>query len=211
MDATTVALCQLNVNDGYPSTTFGLEGTLYGSNGTDQTLDLIDPCTCEVTTIGPTNFGSIPGITANGVEAETLFGLSVSADILLTLSTVNGAGTEIGPLGVDFHYSGTSWSADIQGLYAINDLTDSLYTLDLFTGEATEIATIDTQFDSVGIDWHIATHELYACTNFGGGSRLYSIDVDDGTSTLIGNLPHNCNNLAAPWTPVACVDDVPFP
>ena len=73
-----VSLCNLSVNDIYNSTTFGFDGTLYGSNATDQTLDIIDPCTCEVTVIGPTNQGSIPGITANGEKIETLFGLSTT-------------------------------------------------------------------------------------------------------------------------------------
>jgi hypothetical protein len=210
-DATSVVLCQLNTMDNYPSITFGLDGVLYGSNNTDQALDIIDPCTCEIMQLGPTNFGGIPGITANGLEVQNLFGVSVTADVLLTLSTIDGAGTEIGPLGVDFHFSGTTWSSDIQGLYAINDTTNTLYTLDTSLGTANPIAPLDTQFSSVGIEWHPDTGELYACTNFGGmGSRLYVVDPNDATTTLIGDLGYVCNNLAAPWTTVSCVDDVPF-
>ena len=209
-DASTVVLCQLDVPDGYPSTTFGLDGTLYGSNSTDQTLDIIDPCTCETMTLGPTNFGSIPGITANGIEIELLFGVSVSADVLVTLNAQNGAGQEIGPLGVDFHYSGTTWSSELQGLYAIEDITNRLYELDTGTGTAVEIAPLDVNFSSVGIEWHPETMELYACTNVPQQSMLYRVNTDDGTTELVGMLPYNCNNLAAPWVPVGCVDDVPF-
>ena len=140
----------------------------------------------------------------------SLFGVSVSADVLLTLNSNTGAGTEIGPLGLDFHFSGTTWSSDIEGLYAINDTTQTLYNLDTGTGEAVEIAPLDAPFNSVGIEWHPETGELYACTNVPQQSMLYRIDTETGTTDLIGVLPYNCNNLAAPWVSIGCVDDVEF-
>ena len=89
------------------------------------------------------------------------------------MPSVHGAGSEIGPLGVDFHFSGTTWSSELLGLYAINDTTDILYELDIGTGQAIEIAPLDVDFNSVGIEWHPTTQELYACTNVPQQSMLY--------------------------------------
>ena len=199
------------VTDVYPSSTFNMgTGILYGSNITNSSLDVIDPCTCLVTPVGPTNFGSLPGITANGLEVSRLFGVEVEKDILLTLNTTTGAGTEIGPLGLEFHFTGTTWSSDVNGLFSIEDTSKSLYTVNTGTGAATKIADINTDIRSVGIEWHKDTKELYMCTDYNNIGKLYSIDVTNGDATEKGGLPYNCNNLASPWTTISCVDDVPF-
>ncbi|MBL91476.1 MAG: hypothetical protein CMH56_06635 [Myxococcales bacterium] len=199
----------------YPSTTFGLDGTLYGWNGFNKSLDIIDPCTCEVTEVGASidsnglTYTSIPGITADGNKEETLFGLSTDQDKLLTLSVETGVVSPVGDLGLDFHYSGTTWSTELEGLYAINNLTDKLYVLDAETGLATAIADIDINVNLVGIEYHIGTQTLYTCTNPNGGdSNLYSVDVNTGQTGLITNMGYGCNNLAAPWTPVSCIDNL---
>jgi hypothetical protein len=203
-------LCTLNVNDAYNSTTFGFDGTLYGSNASDQTLDIIDPCTCEVTVIGPTNQGSIPGITANGDKIETLFGLSTSSDTLVTLDIATGAGTLVGPLGDDINFinSGTTWATTINGLYSINSGDRMLYNLHTETGAASPIATLDIVVGAVGIEWHPVTQELYLCSDPSSTSYLYEVNTSTGETTQLGTLPYRCTNLAAPWTPVSCVDTV---
>jgi hypothetical protein len=215
----TITVCSFStVYAGYPSTTFGLNGTLYGWNGFDKTLDIIDPCTCEVTTVGTTEdangvlYSNVPGITADGHKVETLFGLSTDQDELLELDIATGGATSLGPLGVDFHYSGTTWSTDLDGLYAINDYTDKLYVLNPETGAATDIADLDLNFDKVGIEYHIGDQNLYTCTNhnFSSLSKVYRVDTATGTTTAVSDLNYGCNNLAAPWTPVACIDDLEF-
>ena len=201
-------LCMLDVTHAFHSTTFGFDGTLYGSNATRQTLDIIDPCTCTVTEIGPTNWGNIPGITANGDKIETLFGLSTSTDKLVTLSLETGAGTEVGPLGSNFINSGTTWAQSINGLYSINSDNRSLHSIDLDTGFASVIVELDINVGAVGIEWHPGDEKLYFCTDPFSTSYLYEVNVTDGTTTQLGIMPGRCTNLAAPWTPVACVDDV---
>ena len=201
-------LCLLSTTDSYNSTTFGFDGTLYGSNASQRTLDIIDPCTCEVTEIGPTNWGSIPGITANGDKIETLFGLSTSTDKLVTLDIETGAGTEVGPLGSDFLNSGTTWAEDINGLYSINSNNQSLHNINIQTGLATVIVQLDISVGAVGIEWHPADQKLYFCTDPVSLSYLYEVNTTDGTTAQLGILPGRCTNLAAPWTPVPCVDDV---
>ena len=215
----TKTVCEFTGTDfNYPSTTFGIDGTLYGWNGYNDTLDVIDPCTCETTERGQTAdsagllYTNVPGITADGNKVETLFGLSTDQDKLLTIATENGAVTPVGDLGLDFHYSGTTWSIDLEGLYAVNNLTDKLYVLDTVTGLATDIADLDIDVHLVGIEFHIGTRELYLCTNAGtaSNSSLYSINVDTGETNRIGDLGYGCNNLAAPWTPLECIDDLEF-
>lgn len=203
-------LCTLSVSDTYHSTTFGFDGTLYGSNSNDQTLDIIDPCTCEVTSIGPTNQGNIPGITANGDKIETLFGLSTSSDTLVTLDIETGAGTLVGSLGngLNFINSGTTWATSINGLYSINSGDRKLYNLHTETGIATPITTLDIVVGAVGIEWHPVTQELYLCSDPLSTSYLYEVNVSTGETTQLGTLPYRCTNLAAPWTPVSCVDPV---
>ena len=215
----TATVCSFStIYAGYPSTTFGLNGTLYGWNGSGDTLDIIDPCTCEVTVVGVTQaadgtiYTNVPGITADGHKVETLFGLSTDQDKLLELDVATGGAEEIGPLGVDFHYSGTTWSVELDGLYAINDYTDKLYVLNSHTGAATDIADLDLNFDKVGIEYHVGDQNLYTCTNanFSSLSKVYRVNVETGTTSVVANLDYGCNNLAAPWTPVACIDDLEF-
>lgn len=215
----TATVCNFEtIYAGYPSTTFGLDGTLYGWNGNGDTLDIINPCTCEVTEVGVTQssdgtiYTSVPGITADGNKVETLFGLSTDQDKLLELDVATGAAEEIGPLGLDFHYSGTTWSVELDGLYAINDYTDKLYVLNTGTGAANDIADLDINFDKVGIEYHVGDQNLYTCTNvnFAPLSKVYRVNVQTGETTVVADLDYGCNNLAAPWTPVACIDELEF-
>ena len=83
-----------------------------------------------------------------------------------------------------------------------------MYEIDPLTGNATFTSNLDRNFGLVGIEWHTYTKELYACTD-AGGNPLVAIDPATGTTTLIANLPFSCNNLAAPWTDVPCVDNAP--
>jgi hypothetical protein len=120
----------------------------------------------------------------------------------------------------DFQLSGTTWSDDLPGLFAINNIDDTLYTLDTETGVAYVVAELDVEFNYVGIEWNAYNRKLYACTTLSAGighpvpdataglSVLYEVNPEDGTTRLISSLPHACNNLAAPWTAVACVDDL---
>jgi len=215
----SVSLCTLsNTMGSYPSTTFALDGTLYASNSVDNTLEIIDPCTCEVTAVGATGYGMLPGITAHGDDIEMLFGVSMDEDILLTLDRGSGQGTYVGDLGINFSMSGTTWIGEEGGgLFAINSVDDRLYSIDIDTGVASAIRMLNVNFIIVGIEWHSGNDVLYACTTasdsqtgISGGSILYNIDRSTGTGTAIGVLPYSCNNLAAPWLPVPCVEEVPY-
>jgi len=197
-------ICNFSSSMSYPSITFGINGNLYGSR-MGHLLDLIDPCTCETTHIGDIGYSSVAGITANGYKEIQLYGISGASDVLLEIAIADAASNEVGEgLGVDFGYLGSTWSSDINNLYSINADTDELYTVDINTGVATSIAPLDVNFGSVGIEWHPGDRELYSCTD----SHLYRVNTEDGTTTEIGDMTHGCNNLAAQWTAVPCIDDL---
>jgi hypothetical protein len=60
---------------------------------------------------------------------------------------------------------------------------------------------------TVGIEMHPDNGVLYACSD---PAHLLSIDLVTGEVTDIGDMGQNtaCNNLAAPWAPVPCLDSL---
>jgi len=194
----------------YHSTTFSREGKLYASNYEDATLDLIDPCTCEVTVIGPTGVGAIPGITAN--KTLGLYGMDTTNDTLVDVSVFTGAATVIGSLGADFTTAGATWSDALEagsgGLFGLNGATSQLYEIDATTGLATATQTVTgVSIGSVGIELHPFDGSLYVCTN---DAILYRVDPGTGVAVAVGaGMGHvgPCNNLAAPWKVVSCLAD----
>lgn len=194
----------------YHSSTFSRDGILYASNSKTGSIDKIDPCTCAVIAGGPTGFGSLPGITAN--KSNGLYGLETSPDdLLVNINPMDLVGSLVGYLGVDFVNAGATWSDTANGgqggIYAINSGDNSLYTIDPMSGAATKVIPITgVPFNSVGIEMHPANGVIYACTN---DMVLHSIDPVTGVASSIGpGMGHTqtCNNLAAPWTKIACLD-----
>jgi len=200
----TLDLCTLPHEDSYPSLTFSRANVLYGSRE-GNSLDVIDPCTCAVTEIGAYDgFNEVFGITSD--MAQELMGVASTQDVLFNIDTLNGQGTEIGPLGVDFFTSGATWSDVLEGLYAINGTDDKLYLIDPLTGGATEQADLSYDFSNVGIELHPADGIIYACSS---AADLLTVDPVSGQVTVIGDMGQQgvCTNLAAPWATVDCIDN----
>ena len=196
-------VCELDGTGSYPSLTFGRDGTLFAARG-GNALDIIDPCTCEVTQLGAmSGFGGVNGITTD--QGVGLFGVSSGSDVLLDIETTTGASDVIGELGEDFGASGSTWSDQDEVLYAINSNDDALYQVDPETGEAEYVADLDLPFGSVGIELHPEDEVIYACSN---AADLLSVDKLTGEVTIIGHMGHvgGCSNLAAPYVPVPCID-----
>ncbi|HMR08865.1 MAG TPA: DUF4394 domain-containing protein [Polyangiaceae bacterium] len=104
--------------------------------------------------------------------------------------------------------AGTGAAAGAGGLYGINGATNQLYTINPTTGAATAVVAITgvSLLNSVGVELHPGNGVLYACTD---DAVLYSINPTTGVATAIGTgMGHTppCNNLAAPWVKVACLD-----
>ena len=187
----------------YPSLTFSRNNFLYASRG-GSALDLIDPCTCEVTQLG--DFGIWTGV--NGITSDKgiqLLGAATTQDELFSIQTKTGVGTLIGDMGVNFTTSGATWSDTLNGLYAINGSNNGLYTIDPITGAATFLVTLSMNFGTVGIELLPANGVIYACSS---EANLLSIDPSTGVVTNIGPMNQSgaCSNLAAPWKSVPCVE-----
>jgi len=207
LDGHATLLCTMNTTDDFNTSTFGREGTLYAANAHSKNLEAIDPCTCARTVIGPTTVEALPGITAD--QGLGLYGLESQIDKLMTLNTMTGKATAVGPLGLDWGTGGLTWSDDLKDTYAINGTDDKLYTIDHLTGKATALIQTNYNFGSVGVEWHPKVHEIYACSN---PAELLHVAQKDGNVTVVGkmmleNQQAHCDNLAAPWVPVACVED----
>ncbi|MEC9071395.1 MAG: hypothetical protein VX938_03410 [Myxococcota bacterium] len=188
----------------YPSLTFSRFNGLYASQQ-GGSLDQIDPCTCEVTPIGPYgDYSGIYGITSD--EGDNLYGVATVQDWLVAISTNNGNGHGVGPLGYDFTTAGATWSDLNETLFAINGGTDGLYTIEPTTGVSTLLSSLDYDFGTVGIELHPANGVIYACSS---DAHLLSVDLD-GKVTDIGDMGQggSCTNLAAPWLPVPCLDNL---
>jgi hypothetical protein len=204
----TAAICTLPNGFSYPSLTFRRDNVLVASRK-GAALDQINPCTCEVVAIGVYGAATgVNGITSN--HAQGLFGISAGLQTLISIDPQTGVGTSIGKLGAKFGANGATWSDAIHALYAINSADDTLYVVDPATGVATPQATLSQKFGSVGVERHPGNGQIYACTDDG---MLRKVDPVTGNVTVIGPLGETgaCSNLAAPWGPVQCIDDVKIP
>ena len=204
----TAIVCTIANKYAYPSLTFRRDNVLVASRK-GAALDQIDPCTCNVVAIGPYGAATgVNGITSN--HAQGLFGISAGLQTLISIDPATGVGTSIGKLGAKFGANGATWSDAIHALYAINSTDDTLYVVDPKTGVATPQAVLSKPFGSVGVERHPGNGQIYACTDDG---MLRSVDPVTGNVTDIGGLGEigACSNLAAPWGPVKCVDDVKLP
>jgi hypothetical protein len=207
LDGHSTLLCALDTNNNYNTSTFGRDGTLYAANADTKNLEAIDPCTCKRTVLGPTKVDALPGITTD--QALGLYGLETTVDQLMAISTMNGSATPVGPLGINWGTGGLTWSDDLKDAFAINGTDDRLYTINHLTGKATLLVQTDYDFGSVGIEWHPKSHEIFACSN---PAELLRVEQKDGAVTVVGpmlleNKQAHCDNLAAPWVPVACVEN----
>ena len=204
----TAAICTIQNKFSYPSLTFRRDNVLVASRK-GAGLDQINPCTCEVVTIGPYGAATgVNGITSN--HAQGLFGISAGLQTLIAINPASGVATSIGALGVKFGANGATWSDAIGALYAINANDDTLYVVDPKTGVASPQAILSKKFSTVGVERHPGNGQIYACTDDG---ILRKVDPVTGNVSEIGPMGQAsaCTNLAAPWGPVACIDNVAIP
>jgi len=207
LDGHSTLLCSLDTSNDYNTSTFGRDGTLYAANANTKNLEAIDPCTCARTVIGPTKVDALPGITTD--QELGLYGLETTVDQFMTIDTQTGNATPVGPLGINWGTGGLTWSDDLKDAFAINGTDDRLYTIDHVTGKASFLVQTNYNFGSVGIEWHPKTHEIFACSN---PAELLRVEQKDGSVTVVGpmqleNKQAHCDNLAAPWIPIACVEN----
>ena len=194
-------LCNLSIDLPYASLTFTRDDVLLASAG--DTLYHVDPCSCEVTEVGPytESFSGVNGITPN--QDMGIFGLSSVTDQLGNIDAGTAVVNVIGDLGTNFGVSGLTWSHKDQKLYSISSTgSASLYTIDHITGVASNAIPLSISFSTVGIEIHPVDNKIYACS---GALPLLEVDRVTGEITYIGSFGTQvgggtfCNNLGAPW------------
>ncbi len=188
----------------FTALTFNKE-QLYASvrkNAYGDTLVLVDPCQCTATEIGEYGYTSVNGITSN--LDEKMLGISGASDVILDIDVMTAMATVLNPLPGNWGTHGLTWSdANTNVLYAIDGTSDRLYTFSGTDGTLLGDVPLSMGFGSVGMEFHPGVQTLYACSDAGD---LWTVDVVDGTVTVVAdtNLA-NCDNLAAPFGPVACI------
>ena len=100
----------LPANSNITSLTFNAN-TLYASAQDvliGDTLLIIDPCTCVATEVGKYGYSSVNGITSN--EAQNMFGIAVTQDVILDIDPLTAASMVLQPLGANWGSTGLTWS-----------------------------------------------------------------------------------------------------
>lgn len=170
-----------------------------------DTMFEIDPCTCTASVIGAyggtSGFGGIPGITSIGAA---MFGIDTVSDLVTRIDVNTARSTPLAPLPGDWGTAGLTWSGPQRNsLLAISGATDTLVEFDPATGtvRGTPLA-LDYDFGSVGMEYHPGQDRLYACSSTG---HLLVVDAVNGHVTVGPLLFAPCNNLAAPFGRVDCI------
>ncbi len=167
-----------------------------------DTLLLINPCTCEATRVGAYGYSRVAGITSNG--AQDMFGISGAEDVALTMSPETAMAELLAELEDDWGTVGLTWTGPGRdSLWGIDGNADNLVELSAVDGSQGEPIPLDFNFGSVGMEYHPGQDVIYACSSDG---HLLIVDPETGHVTVgpeLGYAP--CNNLAAPFGPVACI------
>jgi len=191
--AATNAISSVSTSQGINSMDVSENGQSVVHTYTNNRLAIFDACTGTATDLGAHGMSGIGGIGFG--PGGRLFGIG-STDVLFEFDPSTGAGSIIGPLGIDVTTSGLAWDCTTQTMYGADGGGNRVFEIDLTTGAATNIQQTTVPFSSVGLEFDRVSGNLYAST----GSVLYTIDPTNGDSTYIGGLSaSNIDDLA--WHP----------
>ena len=152
---------------------------------------------------GGDNCGRMPDISYDDTTG-TLFGYAdfcnAGFEGLYSINPDTGAGTSIGPSG----YSGGGNGMDAQpgtgALFATPFDTGSLVSINPVTGAGTDVpgSVGNVPFRINSLDFHPVSGVLYGTFNDAGTStnKLVTIDINDGTTTTIGESTTGLDAIA---------------
>ena len=152
----------------------------------------LNVCTGDMTALPTSN----PTISTCGIAFgpyNKFYGLDTSNDQLVEYNTQTGEATAIGPLGIPIGSCGLTYDCSEDRLIGANATTGEIFTIDPNTGQAYDVVQTQVPFQSVGVEFDHGTGLLLASTK----TELYSVDVHNGTTTLLGPLGgSNIDDLA---------------
>lgn len=185
-------LDMLNPNDGYYVATSGSQQTGFFSLSDGVSTKIAD-VPFQSTAVGGLTFG--PGnaymywVSTPSSGADTLYRIDF-----------DGTFTAIAPIALpgvsNVTINGLALDQSTGTLYALDNTNDALLAVDAETGIATQIGNgIGLTVSAVGgLDFALDGSGLYAVSTFGD---FFSIDLQTGAGTFLGELPFNSSALAA--------------
>jgi len=119
--------------------------------GSGTALRSISTTDFSVTMIGAITSEIIIGLASD--SAGNLYGISLDTDSLFSINTTTGAGTVVGPLGVDINYAQSiSFDRTNNILYGtLYSGSGGVYTINTATGAATLMAPLEGELDGLAV------------------------------------------------------------
>jgi hypothetical protein len=199
--AQTSEVCTFVPGVAFDSLAITRGGEIYGHDPVADMIRRVDPCTCGVTDLmssqGPMQ------LTADA--SDGLYGLRTVSGELVAIDVASATFSPAGQLGPGFVDAALAWSDEIDAMYAVSADTDRLYFVDP-GGTVSLITDLAMDVSGIGLDINHGTELLYMCS---ASLVLQWVDTTTGGVVVIAamNGLGSCNDLAAPWSPVACVPD----
>jgi len=171
-----------------PGLAINSHGDIYGINGDNSDLYLIDAASGNSVFIAHTGLTLLPAIAFD--SRDVLYGLGMDPLTfnwyLYTINTITGKATPIGPCSNEAGWRGMSFNPIDSTLWGSTGGQD-IYTIDLLNGTPTYIGITefysevpDIQFDNEG--------NLYGTIDADQNSRLISISKSTAVATVIGPI-----------------------
>jgi len=164
-------------------------GTVWGVNlqSDFDTLHTVDLQTGRFSLVGSLGLrlgGSDAGLTYNP-NSNLIYATSEGTDSLYSIDPTTGQATEVGSTGI-VNPHGLAYDHVHDILYAASGATTrSLYRVDPLNGAASLIGTLSPSSGQSGLAYDFVNEVLYV--NFSSGNELYTVDVTDATTTLVGD------------------------
>lgn len=128
------------------------------------------------------------------VNADDLYTVRTSDDVLRVLDTDTLTFTDIGPLGVPFDFGDLAYDATTGTMYMVQGFAGTnLYTVDLNTGAATFVGTHGFS-QMFGLAHDSLNDDMFGSLST-TGTGVYDINRNTGGATLIGNPGLNLDAL----------------
>lgn len=179
--STELQISTMDIND---------EGVAYIYNHATQQIGIFDPCTGELNLLSEVNIDYVicgMSFDNNG----SLYALDSKEDLLLSFDLETGEATPVGSLEMNISACGLAHDPHSDRLFGATASTGELFTIDTNTGSTFNHVQTNVPFVSVGLEYEQETDSLLTST----GSELFSVDHDNGASTLLGSLDGDIDDL----------------
>lgn len=190
LDGTTTSIQSVSMNHQISSMTFNTSGVAYIYDHLSRKIGVLDHCSGDITLLPETNEDLvICGISF--ASDDSLYGLDSKDNQLVRYDLETGEATSIGELNMNIRSCGLAYDSTTERLIGATASTGEVFNIDIDTGKTFNHLATDVPFESVGVAYASQTDSLLVST----GSSLYSVDLTDGSSILLGNMEGHIDDL----------------